>query len=271
MADANTRPQFALPALAGTRVVIKTYVGHKPDDKKMDMYFDGWPNSSAVLASAPGIVHESFWPGGIEIRHFIPGTRTLGNWFTTYMHMDQVARIGTVCEQGTWIGRAGTVGTGVKHLHHEQLRTSSGNADTSDMQYPLFIEQGAGASPLHLVPGGPGLSFVSQNGRQGTGTISPKTPNAPLGWVLPRGHYYGLISGPNESHGGFYASERPYIKAIQERLQALGFAPKTAGWADGIFEQPTKDAVASWQRKLYSRFTTRYGEVWSDDWRRLFG
>jgi len=84
------------------------------------------------------------------------------------------------------------------------------------------------------------------------------------------GDYFGLITGPAASHGGFHAAERPDVQAIQHRLQALKFAPNTEGWADGKFEAPTHDAVAAWQRKLYAKTTSRYGEVWHDDWVHLF-
>src|SRR5512144_129507 len=250
------RPPFLLPFPGGTRCEIKTYVGHNPDDKKMDIYAEGWPNDSAVLAAAAGLVHEHFDPGGIEINHG-------KGWFTTYMHMDRRAAIGTHVDQGDWVGRADTVGTGTKHLHHEQLYAGPGatDADNKDITYPVIQGQG----PLHLVPGKT-IVMVSTNRRLGPG--HPPTNGKPA-WPLPRNEYFGLISGPSQSHGGYYAWERPYVKFIQERLQAMGFAPRTPGWADGIFEQPTKDAVAAWQRAEWARFTTRYGEVWSDDWARL--
>ena len=89
-------------------------------------------------------------------------------------------------------------------------------------------------------------------------------------WPLPADEYFGLISGPNASHGGWTASEKHYVLMIQQRLQQLGYAPKTAGWADGVFEQPTKDSVAKWQHDKWEQDTTRFGEVWSDDWKRLF-
>ena len=58
------------------------------------------------------------------------------------------------------------------------------------------------------------------------------------------------------------------IKLIQQALQSKGFAPNYAGWADGVYEQPTKDAVAAWQRAKMPG-TTRFGEVWWDDWAEL--
>lgn len=95
---------------------------------------------------------------------------------------------------------------------------------------------------------------------------------------IPTNEYFGLITGPNASHGGYYANERDDVKAIQQRMIKLGFAKENgkpitdvnAPWADGKFEQPTKDAVSAWQKKHYAAQTTRYGEVWTDDWQRLF-
>jgi Putative peptidoglycan binding domain len=98
---------------------------------------------------------------------------------------------------------------------------------------------------------------------------------------MPSGHYFGLITGPDQSHGGYYQKfstakpdERPDIKAIQVRLIKLGYVPgvtsPTSKWVTGIFEKPTKDAVTRWQKAKYASTTTRFGEVWSDDWRRLF-
>jgi len=101
-----------------------------------------------------------------------------------------------------------------------------------------------------------------------TGHVPP-WPGPALRWGT--GDYFGLVTGPAASHGGYHSNERPYVAMIQRRLQLLGFAPRTAGWADGRYEQPTADAVAAWQRARWAKFTSRYGEVWSDDWARLFG
>lgn len=105
----------------------------------------------------------------------------------------------------------------------------------------------------------------------------PPAPKPVLRRTFPgyaRGQYFGLRSGPAASHGGINAAERADVKAIQQRLIALGFVPgisnPASGWADGVFEQPTKDAVARWQRARYAAQTSRYGEVWADDWARLF-
>lgn len=84
---------------------------------------------------------------------------------------------------------------------------------------------------------------------------------------MGRYDYFGDINGPNESHGGYWASERPDIAAIQSRLNAIGF---NSGIPDGIFGPITIAAVTKWQAALYPQFTTLYGQVWQDDWQRLF-
>jgi hypothetical protein len=93
------------------------------------------------------------------------------------------------------------------------------------------------------------------------------------GYMKP-GNYFGLITGPAVSHGGYYANERPDVKAIQQRLITLGYVPgihdPNSGWADGLYEQPTFDAVARWQHARYAASTSLYGQVWSDDWAHLF-
>lgn len=101
---------------------------------------------------------------------------------------------------------------------------------------------------------------------------APPKPSIPP-FPLPSGEYFGLITGPNESHGGYNSFERVWVKAIQQRLIKKGFVPGVTningGWADGVFEEATKLAVTRFQRK-YMPGTKFYGQVWSDDWRKLF-
>jgi hypothetical protein len=63
------------------------------------------------------------------------------------------------------------------------------------------------------------------------------------------------------------------VKWIQSRLISLGYVPgvhdPNSSWADGKFEAPTRDAVAHWQHEKWAAQTTRFGEVWEDDWDRL--
>ncbi|MEO6703166.1 MAG: peptidoglycan-binding domain-containing protein [Jatrophihabitantaceae bacterium] len=137
------------------------------------------------------------------------------------------------------------------HLWHVHLSIYRAHTNDPAALAPIADVMGGGASPQ---PG------------------PPSKPSAadPAGWPLPTGHYFGLITGPDECHGGINAAEGNWVRKIQQRLQALGYAPKAAGWADGKFEAPTKDAVAAWQRAKYAHCTSRYGEIWSDDWARLF-
>ncbi|MEU5693854.1 peptidoglycan-binding domain-containing protein [Actinosynnema sp. NPDC020468] len=103
---------------------------------------------------------------------------------------------------------------------------------------------------------------------------APTAPKpGPVGGVpafpLPPGHYFGLITGPAESHGGYYAAERPHVQLIQRALIRKGFvtgvSDPASDWADGKFERPTYDAVTRFQR-AHMPGTTRFGEVWADDW-----
>lgn len=103
-------------------------------------------------------------------------------------------------------------------------------------------------------------------------TTAP-TPSVPHidfpAWGIPGNEYYGLVTGPDASHGGFYDSEKPAVRAIQKWLIAHGYVPGVGdignGWADGLFEQPTADAVAAFQRAEMPG-TEYYGQVWHDDW-----
>jgi len=128
--------------------------------------------------------------------------------------------------------------------------------------YRAYANDAAALSPIAgVMVGGPATK---------PSPVPTPTAADPAGWPLPPGHYFGLITGPDECHGGVSAAERAWVQRIQQRLQVLGYAPKTPGWADGTFEGPTKDAVAAWQRAKYAQQTSRYGEIWSDDWARLF-
>jgi hypothetical protein len=99
----------------------------------------------------------------------------------------------------------------------------------------------------------------------GGGSPTPPAPQPVPAWPLRFDHYFGWIKGPDASHGGHYAWERPHVVKIQKALQRKGFAPSYAGWADGLFEMETVHSVAAWQ-KAHMPGTTRFGEVWHDDW-----
>lgn len=110
------------------------------------------------------------------------------------------------------------------------------------------------------------------------GGVGPMGP-----YPLPRdGHYFGLITGPWHSHGGAdpsqggFPGEREWVRAIQLRLCALGFARRNNGgpvtdcgaWSDGIYGEATRKAVIAWQLSRADLIET--GNIWPDDWDRLF-
>ena len=151
------RPDFRLPFECGAQVELKTYVGHNPDDKKIDAYQYGRPTGAPILASAAGYVHQQFSPGGIEIRH--------GNgWFTTYMHMSWHVAPGTWVEQGDVVGTMGDVGSpGAVHLHYEQLY-APGLQDAEIQHIVNPVLQGEG--PIYMDPNNP-LTRTSTNCKGG--------------------------------------------------------------------------------------------------------
>lgn len=150
--------------------------------------------------------------------------------------------------QGVARGEAGIIG----HVDYTNGARDGSHWDPGPgFPWDVFID---------MVNGGAGAPGGGTGGGGGAPVTGPATT-----FPLPRNEYFGLITGPNESHGGFNAQEQVWVKQIQQALQAKGFAPNVPGWADGIFEQPTKDAVAAWQR-AHMPGTTRFGEVWWDDW-----
>lgn len=96
----------------------------------------------------------------------------------------------------------------------------------------------------------------------------PIAPSRPWPSYMPFDQWFGDINGPNASHGGYYANERGDVAAIQGRLAQLGYGE--VGPADGVFGPKTIAAVSRWQRERYAADTTYYGQVWADDWSRLF-
>jgi hypothetical protein len=95
---------------------------------------------------------------------------------------------------------------------------------------------------------------------------APYTPPPSTSWPLPTNHYFGLKSGPPQSHGGGVAKDVPWVKWIQTRMNELKYAGLRV---DGNFGPTTKAAVTKWQRARYLKTTTRFGEVWRDDFAHL--
>ena len=101
----------------------------------------------------------------------------------------------------------------------------------------------------------------------------PRVSFPPFPWSLESGHYLGDITGPDRSHGGYYDNEKPLVRAVQQALIVGGYVPgitdPSSGWADGIWEQPTTDALAAWQRDHMSHTTSYWGQCWADDYAKL--
>lgn len=122
---------------------------------------------------------------------------------------------------------------------------------------------------------GPGFPWdrfmVEVNG--GTPPPPPAHPTV-LTWNLPAGHYYGNILGPVNCHGGYYASERPFVQNIQRWLIFHGCTPIPASawswstWADGLWQTATDTAMVTWHNRFYP-VQPYPKQCWSDDYRRL--
>jgi hypothetical protein len=164
-AQAGARPDFRLPFQCGVKAELKTYYGHNPDDKKIDAYVYGQPTGAPITAMADGYVHESFSPGGIEIRHG-------GGWFSTYMHMSWHVPAGTWVKQGDRIGTMGDVGSpGSPHLHFEQLYNPNSDQNADNQHITTIVLQG---ETIVMHPDRP-LTRTSTN-CGGGGTPPPPTP-----------------------------------------------------------------------------------------------
>lgn len=151
---------------------------------------------------------------------------------------------------------------------HIQLFTGWLNNDPNDNHYYCWQQNGIGLGPHHDLEDWPGNYKAYRYANVVEMSATPETPS--LAWPdrLGANDYFGNIAGPERSHGGYYEWEKPYVMAIQARLRGLGYA---TGPVDGVFGPVTEGAVAAWQRDHYADLTEFYGQVWADDWSRLFG
>lgn len=113
----------------------------------------------------------------------------------------------------------------------------------------------------------------------GSPSPAPQPAPAPVRSAPPRlawpfgGQYVGDIKGPAASHGGYYASERPFVQNCQQWLIYHGCVPGItdwhSGWADGKFERPySTDATVRWHQRFYPN-QPYMDQIWSDDYDRL--
>jgi hypothetical protein len=215
----------------------------------------GYPDSLPIFFSADG------WLGNIPVATamaYLDGAASvLGRKRTgAYGFRDFIkgAKLGGHAEW-LWLAGAhptpGDVAQGWPHIYqynNAKLEIAGVAADL-DWAYPGVLEA--------LRSGGPAPHFTG-----GGGHVPP--------WPLPPENYFGLITGPNESHGGGRAADHPYIREIQQALIRRGFVPGVtdpdSGWANGSYEELTREAVLRFQRSIGYHQT---GNIWPDDWNRL--
>lgn len=191
------RPDFQLPFDCDASVELKTYHGHNPDDAKIDAYVNGQPTGANIRASASGVVHQTFEPGGVEIRHG-------DGWFTTYMHMKWHVPAGTQVETGDVIGEMGNVASPNYHLHYEQLY-APGLEDAENHHIVQPVLQGEG--PIAMDPNAP-ITMTSTNCGGGGPSDPPSAPTVDVdtfadapGHDTPGGTQTGTLkAGTNYVH-----------------------------------------------------------------------
>jgi hypothetical protein len=97
--------------------------------------------------------------------------------------------------------------------------------------------------------------------------VPAPVPGQGPAWPLPPGNYFGLITGPAASHGGYVAADRKWVQQIQRALISKGFVPgisdPASTWADGRYEESTSQAVLRFQ---LSSGTSQTGSIWPADW-----
>jgi cell wall-associated NlpC family hydrolase len=112
----------------------------------------------------------------------------------------------------------------------------------------------------------PAKTVVTHLAVAATGSGNPMHGHAiPALIARGTGDYYGLITGPNASHGGAYTGEQPAVRLIQE---FLNWNLKAGLEVDGIFDPTTQAAVTRFQ-KAYLPTTEFFGQVWYDDWAKM--
>jgi predicted chitinase len=179
--------------------------------------------------------------------------------------------VGQTVSVGQKIGIEGETGRATgKHLHLEVFNNSADYQNKKRTNPKNLVDIYKFTPDDEEVPPPPSGDAIHQ-GQPVPGLIAKGT-----------NQYLGSISGPAASHGGYYESEKPIIKMLQQRLIACGFVPGqtniNSAWADGIFDTPqdrpgtgaTSLAVIRFQEAHMRDVTECWGQVWWDDWEKLF-
>lgn len=103
---------------------------------------------------------------------------------------------------------------------------------------------------------------------------SRPTPRSLPAWPLTGKNYFGLLTGPALSHGGWFGWEQPYIRLLQQWLIFHGVTSVdpahclSSTWADGKFEKETAAAVVLWHQRFYPNQPSM-DRIYADDAARL--
>lgn len=157
-----------------------------------------------------------------------------------------------------------------KHIAHQF--TSSANV--APFGHPVDLNSADGYTPQAFASA-LGIAAPPAPAHKPTPTPSPKPtpkPKPKLRRAWPKSytghHVFGWIKGPAWEHGGATAGERANVRAIQRRLQVLGFAPtKNASWVSGIYRLSTINSVKRFQK---AHKLSQTGRVNHTTWNRMF-
>lgn len=230
---------------------------HEPDMYRQDC------SGCVCMAVALPLDYPGSWGGLSTVTMVTTGLwAPLGSWDD--LQLADVVMIGGP-------GSAGDAG-------HVMLFEAWYNSDPNDSRAYIWEQAGGVDGPRRRLvdlatANGQGYepyrcTFVVDEGGSAPSPTPPAGGGRPWPTYMPFDEWFGDIHGPNASHGGYYPNERPDVAAIQQRLAALGYSE--VGPADGIAGPKFVAAVTRWQSEHYASLTTYYGQVWADDWSRLF-
>jgi hypothetical protein len=122
-------PDFEAPFACGTTIRMGTGPTHEGTQREraLDMY-DPPADGEPVLASAAGRVQRHTGNGGVMLDHG-------RGWFSLYVHMRNLLPVGSQVLRGQQVGVMSNVGTGVSHLHYEQLFDADGDGFARDGEW----------------------------------------------------------------------------------------------------------------------------------------
>lgn len=216
----------------------------------------GYPDSLPIFFCADGWLASNNIPVATAMSYLDGAASVVGRQRTgAYGFRDfiQAARAGG---HATWLWLCGSpptdseVAQGWPHFYQWNNGTiHPGGVDADlDWAYPGVLAALGGATP----------------------PAQPSVPGQAPPWPLPPGDYFGLITGPVVSHGGFQLADRGWVRQIQQALirkgYVAGISDPNSPWADGEYTEPTLQAVLRFQQSTGNPQT---GNVGPGDWAAL--